>query len=328
MNKSHSQLLHLLNDGCFHSGDELALHLLVTRASISKWVKKINQNLVLIDSVKGKGYRLAANIRLLEKSKIEQALGSELELIISEQSESTNDTVKAQLRQAAQPLVKPILASTEKQTQGRGRRGRQWVSPYAENLYFSAGFELDLSLAELNGLSLVVGIAITKVLESLSYPISLKWPNDVYLNGQKVAGVLVELEGGFDSPCRIVIGIGLNVNMAPCNILTDAIDQEWTSLCQHSGQYEDRSELLVKLYQQLDLELKDFVKQGFKPFIEQWAKYDHFKQQQVRLLMPNKEIEGLVVGVDEQGALILDTNEGEQCFIAGEVSLRKKDVSH
>lgn len=313
-------LINKLADQAFHSGDQLASEFAVTRAAISKWVAHLNQSGIDVLSVKGRGYQLSAQVQPYQLATIERELSQELAIDYQALTGSTNDNVKQTFAQQTE-LQQPILSFCEQQSAGRGRRGRQWISPFAQNLYFSLGIELDMPVSQLSGLSLAVGFSLANSLRELDIPVQLKWPNDLYLDGVKLGGILVELDGAFDSPCRVVIGVGLNTNMQQSK---QQIDQAWTSLAQFAGQTYNRTDLLISLTRNLLADLTLFAQHGLKPWLALWPKLDAFYQQQVSLMMPNKQIDGIEQGIAEDGALLIETKDGLTRFVGGEISVRKR----
>jgi len=212
----------------------------------------------------------------------------------------------------------------EYQSSGRGRRGRQWVSPFGANLYLSMYWRLDAGMAAAMGLSLVVGVAVVEALEKLGvHGIKLKWPNDLYYNDQKLAGILVEMSGQAGGAANLVIGMGLNIAMEAGS---EDIDQPWTSLNKVTdGGVPGRNELAQALIVTLRNALVDYEQSGMVGFVPRWNRLDNFLGRQVRLIIGPREIEGEVMGIDEQGAVILKNENGIQSFIGGEISLRKND---
>ena len=137
----------------------------------------------------------------------------------------------------------PFLVLAERQTAGRGRRGRKWVSPFAENIYYSLVLRIEGGMRQLEGLSLVVGLAVMQALRELGIPgAGLKWPNDVLVGQKKIAGILLELVGDPADVCHVVLGVGINVNMQ----MTDEVDQQWTSMRLESGRAFDRNHLVAQ----------------------------------------------------------------------------------
>ncbi len=192
--KEHSTrlaLIRLLADGQFHSGEQLGSALGMSRAGVAKQIKIIQQWGLDLYSVQGKGYCLAAPIELLDSKRITELVSCpQLELIPV--IDSTNQHLLNQIGQ----LPSGAVCLAEYQQAGRGRRGRQWQSPFGSNLYLSTYWRLEAGVAAAMGLSLVVGVAIAETLQQFGAPdIRVKWPNDLYCHDQKLAGILVEMTG-------------------------------------------------------------------------------------------------------------------------------------
>lgn len=311
------ELLNALADKGFHSGEDLAKRFSISRAAISKWISKLRDAGYDIHSVPGKGYCFAPYVRPLEPSKIAQALLNQAQVILTAETDSTNEDVKRAFR--ANQTQLPILATTEKQTIGRGRRGRVWHSPYAQNIYLSLGLKLDVAISELSGLSIVIGLAVADLLKQQGLPVQLKWPNDIYLEGRKLGGILVELEGAFEPPCNVIIGLGLNVNMPR---QAQEIDQPWQSLSEFQGQVIDRTELVIQLYKQLTVYITQFCEQGMDDFVAKWPTYDLYHHQSVQLISGEQVQTGINMGINHQGGLVMQIGNEAQSFNGGEVSLR------
>ena len=193
-----ANLINLLADDAHHSGEELGEHLGIEELGLQ------------LESVKGKGYCLLGSIELLDAKIIHQHLDAEIKttlrsISIFPEIESTNGYL---LKQAD---IDFHLCLAERQTAGRGRRGRPWISPFARNIYFSLGWRSNSGISALKGLSLLVGCAVIRVLRKigLQKP-GLKWPNDILAAEKKLAGILVEIRGDLAGECELVIGIGLN----------------------------------------------------------------------------------------------------------------------
>ncbi|MGB1091882.1 MAG: biotin--[acetyl-CoA-carboxylase] ligase, partial [Oceanobacter sp.] len=202
-----NQILTLLADGRFHSGDDLGAELGVSRAAVWKHIKKLEELDVPISSVKGKGYRLHDDIELLDPDVIRAQLSHRLDRLDTLLTVDSTNTYL--LEQAADHMGKRFAALAEMQTGGRGRRGRHWVSPFGKNIYLSLLVTLPGEVGQQFGLSLVTAIAVEQALTKQGIDgISLKWPNDVYLNGRKLAGILLEARQSQPGFCQVVIGIG------------------------------------------------------------------------------------------------------------------------
>ena len=211
------------------------------------------------------------------------------------------------------------LYLTEFQYGGRGRRGRNWNSPFARNLAMSLGFGTRRSLPELGGLSLVVGLALADALESLgTQGVRLKWPNDVLVQAEKLSGILIELVQR-DTDVEVVIGVGVNVQLTDEEI--ERIGQPVTDLRRH-GVTESRTELVNCLIMRVKAYLELFEAEGFAPFVSAFNDLHLFHGETCSIIHGSNTVTGVVIGVGEQGELIMQTNTGEQRFHGGEVSLR------
>lgn len=210
----------------------------------------------------------------------------------------------------------------EQQTAGRGRRGRQWISPFGANLYLSCVWEFFDGAAALEGLSLATGVAVAEALDTLGVSgISLKWPNDVLLSESKLAGILLEMTGDPSGRCQVVLGIGVNHRMPPA--LATAIEQKWARL-DDTNPGISRNVLAARIISNVLLMLQSFEEEGFAPFQPRWQALDAFYGRNVVIKTGAADIEGVADGVDRTGGLRLLTPHGLQVMKGGEVSLRLK----
>ncbi len=320
------KLIKILSDGQFHSGVALGKAIGLTRAAVWKHVAQLNDAGLVVESVKGKGYRLVDAIDMLNGEEIRQNLFSESgnrlrDVLVLASVDSTNDHLKKNL--GSLPLGKWDICTAEQQTGGRARRGREWLSPFAQNLYMSLAFKLSGGFASLSGLSLAVGVTIVEVLEEVcGIRSSLKWPNDVLIDQEKLAGILIDVEGEQNGPVALVIGVGINVNMK--QVQKDSISQPWTSLSLASGKYIDRQGLFIAIVGAMLRTIESFENEGFKGFVERWNLYDAFMGKSVVLKGYQEEIYGVYCGVDVNGSLLLDLAGGSRrAYSAGELSLRE-----
>lgn len=322
---SKSTLLSLLANGDFHSGQALADRLGVSRTAVWKQLNGLAAEYELeVESVRGKGYRIPGGIDLLDRGEVMGALTDPARALLGrlEILDTIDSTNSELIRREEQGVAPGLVCTAEQQTAGRGRRGRQWVSPYAGNLYLSVLWEFSQGAASLEGLSLAVGVAVAQTLRERGLSgVQLKWPNDVLHEGMKLGGILIEMQGDVAGPCRVVIGIGLNVVMPAA--AADGIDQAWTDIATVTGgQQPRRSELLGNLLNQLLPLLADFEQRGFASWREQWQELDAFAGAPVTLHGGSTPIGGVARGVDERGALLLETGTGLQTVHGGEISLR------
>jgi len=321
--RSQRQLLQLLSDGEYHSGEALGQVLGMSRMAVWKHINALRETGVELQILRGKGYRLPAAIELLDRERILLAAApatradlASLEILLD--IDSTNNHLRGKALQGA-PGGCVCLA--ERQHGGRGRRGRDWVSPFAANLYFSLLWRIPAGVMALGGLSLVTGIAVVRSLRCFGVESSgLKWPNDILVNQAKLAGILIDVVGESTGPCAVVIGIGVNVGM-PRNAAA-GIDQPWTDLSTLTGNPVPRNRLAACLLDHLLPAIRQFEIQGLEPFMTEWQRYDIVQGHPVDLQLPDGIVSGTACGIDAGGALLVDTATGRRRFTSGEVSVR------
>jgi len=334
------KLIKLLADGQFHSGQSLADELQVSRTAIWKMVGKLKQWQIDVYSVRGKGYKIANGLELLDQHKIEQGIKHNTlffdRLVTFSSVDSTSSYIA---REWCKQSGKSLVCVAEHQIKGRGRKGRQWISPFASNLYFSVGFNLPFGLNALGGLSIAVGICLAKVLNRYtSVGVKLKWPNDLLIERKKLAGILVEASGEQLDNSFINIGIGINWQMSN----KQDIDQDWCNLKhylateeelgkrpaneaaihQHSADKMDRNDLLIQILVALDDCLQRYCREGFNSFAKQWRQYSAFIDQPICIETRQGRVYGKEIGINPNGAIRVMTEHGESIFYSGEVSLK------
>ena len=316
-------ILNLLADGQFHSGEALAQRFKVTRATIWNAIKHAESLGVEVFSVRGRGYKLPQAIELLDEKLVLAAIGEQrawFRLEILNEVASTN-TYLIQQKGAAHATC----AAAHIQTKGKGRRGRTWVSQLGASLTFSLLWRFQCGAAALSGLSLAVGVALIRAFNSLGVNnVQLKWPNDVLVEGKKLAGVLIELQGDLEGPSAAVIGVGVNLNL-PKNVL-ESIDQPAIDLmsAQSINQSKiNQSMLLGVILKHLADVLSGFETHGFVGLRDEWLRCHAYQNKPVKMLLPNGiDVQGVVKSVADDGILLVETPLGLQRFSAGEISLR------
>jgi BirA family biotin operon repressor/biotin-[acetyl-CoA-carboxylase] ligase len=322
---SRSALLPLLADGEFRSGQNLADVMGLSRTAVWKQVNRlVTESGITIETVRGKGYRIPGGIDLLDEVQIRRGLDTRSSALLSGLNilDSVDSTNAEALRWAGQDNASGLVFTAEQQTAGRGRRGRQWVSPYASNLYLSLLWEFTQGAAALEGLSLAVGVGVARALRACDISgVQLKWPNDMLYGGAKLGGILLEMSGDAAGSCRVVIGVGLNVAMPEA--AATGIDQAWTDVRSIAAQPQPRrNQLLAALLNELLPLAADFEQQGFRHWREQWQALDAFSGLPVVLSAGSRQLAGIARGVTERGALQLETASGVQAIYGGEISLR------
>jgi BirA family biotin operon repressor/biotin-[acetyl-CoA-carboxylase] ligase len=314
-------VLRLLEDGEFHSGEALGRSLGVTRGTVSNALAQVEDLGLDVYKVHGRGYRLLTPVQWLTRERILGHLGGQarrFELEIVDETGSTNTDM---LERAMHGARSGSVLVAESQTQGRGRRGRDWHSSPGGALTFSILWRFDQGAGFLSGLSLAVGIALTRVLRKHgATDVMLKWPNDLLWRYLKLAGILIELAGDVMGPTVAVIGIGINLRLPES--VKARVDQPIVDLAK-MGVKAERNLMFAKLLLELGNVLQKFHAEGFLPFREEWDQLHAYRDKMVRVRMPDRsEIEGRVQSVGEDGALLLHTRTGVRKFYGGELSLR------
>lgn len=313
-------LVSLLSDGQVHSGERLAKELGVSRTAVWKQVRRALDEGYEINTVRGRGYRLVTPVDLLDADTILRELAeptrNRIALTVLDEVDSTNTEV---LRQISKGATGVPVAIADSQTKGRGRRGRPWRSPRGENLYLSAGLTFHGGFSVLDGLSLVLGVVVAETLEGLGVSgVRLKWPNDIFLPGGKLGGILVELQGELqEGVVRVIAGVGINVHMSRA----DDVDQPWVSLAQVASQTDwSRNQIASALINALIESAEIFAEKGFGFFQASWQARDMFKGR--HLVAQGGDVVGVGCGVDEQGNYLVEGVSGVVPVRAGEISLR------
>lgn len=315
-------ILELMADGEFHSGEVLGDLLGVSRTAVWKHLQKLEGLGLPLESVRGKGYRLAGGVELLDSSLIESGLSDRARNFLSvlDVHQSVASTNALAMEVATRGGGHGYVCLAEHQTQGRGRRGRQWVSPFGQSIYLSTLVEFDGGAAVLEGLSLAVGVALVRAIEQLGINgVGLKWPNDLMLDGRKLAGVLLEMTGDPAGVCQVVVGVGLNV--AVSEVGSESIDQPWAHLADVLPGVS-RNQLTVSVLNHLLPLLEEFQSKGFSAYRAEWESLHVHTGAMVTISTINNSIEGRVLGVSEKGALRLQVGDSIEEFNGGEVSLR------
>jgi len=321
------RLLEALADGQFHSGQALGRQLRLSRSGVWKQIKALENLGVEVFCVRGRGYRVPGGFDLIEQQQLLEACSAQAQqqLVQIELQRFADSTNLMALRDIA-TAPSGSLYIAEHQSAGRGRRGRQWYSPFAQNLYFSLLWRFDCGAAALEGLSLVVGLSLVEGLEQHGFQgLQLKWPNDLLCQGRKLAGILLEMQGDASAEVNVVIGCGINVAMTSEQGLPEDI-QPWIDLRQLAEQQgfelPSRSELLAAMVSALLANIELFNSQGFDALRERWMSYHAFQDLPVNLHLANREDSGICRGVDQRGALLIEQAGQLTSYHGGEVTLR------
>ena len=266
----------------------------------------------------------STGVALLDWQAICSRLGTEQRLQLKQyrldqQVDSTNDVA---LQQFCQSEDLPAVCFAESQIRGRGRKGRHWVSPESQNIYMSLAWEFELSIDDLQALSLAVGVVVVDVLKTYGVAASLKWPNDIQVKEKKLAGVLIESRIKVRDRVNLVIGIGLNISMH--DVGTADIDQPWTDLVREKNvTYDlDRNKIAGELLSAIMQLCSEYEKTGFMSYRHRWFDYDICTGAEVKVSEAGTVHYGTCLGINDDGALRVMVNGNEKVFYAADVSVR------
>ncbi|MGZ8094676.1 MAG: bifunctional biotin--[acetyl-CoA-carboxylase] ligase/biotin operon repressor BirA [Methylosarcina sp.] len=323
ISEKQKKLLSILADGEFHSGTELADKVGVTRSAVWKQLSFLAELGLQHAAVSGKGYRLEKPLELLDSTLINEFLNEKSRSLISsleihDQIPSTNSYLN-ELSHNNAPTGYVCFA--ERQTAGKGRRGRDWISPYGNNIYVSILWRFQQGPAAISALSLAVGVAAIRALRHYNVPgIGLKWPNDIYCLGKKLGGILIEVSGENQGPCAAVVGLGINLFLTDDE--AEPINQAWTDLSKVTGQHKlNRNHLAGQLINHLFEVLDGFELVGIEKYLNEWRRYDCLMNNAATVFLGNQRYEGVVKGIDDNGLLLMQCADGTvQSFASGELS--------
>jgi len=314
-------LLRRLSDGELHSGESLAAAIGMTRARVSQVLRQAELGGLALERVRGRGYRLIGATPFLDRELIVAALRARAPGMTIEVVDSIDSTNSELLRRSPQRDLHRHLLAAEWQHAGRGRRGRAWSAVAGGSLTFTLGWKFEQPVGFLSALPLAVGVAIARALESSGvHGVGLKWPNDLVHDAAKLGGMLIEIAGDALGPSFVVVGVGINVRLPQS--LREGIGQAVTDLASIAAPV-DRNRLLADIAAELHAVLSRYARDGFVAFRAEWLRRHALHDRLVEVRLPNGGVtHGMVAGVDERGALLLDRDGRRMRFVSGEVSVR------
>ncbi len=315
-----------LADGEFHSGEELAQALGVTRSAIWKAVRVLRRLGVSLNAVRNRGYRMPNAGEPLDPAKIREKITRTVRdrvrsLDVAWLVGSTNTEL---LERENPPNGSCEVFLAEYQTAGRGRRGRAWVAPPGGSICLSLSWTFREVPRDLGSLGLVVGVCTLRALRALGLSnVKLKWPNDLLVEDRKLGGILIELRAESAGPACVVIGIGINVALgAPLLEKIAETGVAPTDLSAAGLANCSRNEVVGVLITQLIEGMLKFEHDGLRPFIEEWREADALRGRMVDVKALDGVSQGVARGIDVHGALMVETLEGLKRFISGDVTVR------
>ena len=324
MTAHDSSVLRILADGEFHSGAGVARALGVSRSTVWNAVRALNAAGLDVYRVKARGYRLARPVSLLDAGDIVRRAdraGTRFVVDVIDVAGSTNTLL---LQRAAAGAPGGTVVVAEWQQQGRGRMQREWHAAIGGAITFSVLWRFSQGAAALAGLSLAVGVALARAMSKLGAAgVQLKWPNDVLWRERKLGGVLIEMQGDALGPSAVVIGIGINVRLS--DTIRERIGRPASDLETACGRAIDRSAAVGLILAELASVLDAFSAGGFAPLREEWMRNHVYDGRRVLITLPDgRSREGVIRGVDDDGALLFDDGSGTRRLHSAEVSVRAR----
>lgn len=317
-----AEILKMLREtDSYVSGQELCNKFGVSRTAVWKAINQLKENGYEIEAVQNKGYHLLSAPDIMDKTELESIHATEwagCEIYYFGSIDSTNTKAK-ELAEEGHPSGTLVVA--DRQTAGKGRRGRSWESPTGIGIFMTLMLKPEINPNNASMLTLVAAMATTRAIRRVTgVPAMIKWPNDIVMNGKKVCGILTEMSAQFDYINHIVIGIGINVHNED---FPEEIAKTASSLYLESGQHIHRASLIEAFLEEFEDVYAEYLKTEDMEGLQK--EYDAMlvnRGRQVRVLDPKEPFEGKAMGITKKGELIVDTWESRKLVSSGEVSVR------
>jgi BirA family biotin operon repressor/biotin-[acetyl-CoA-carboxylase] ligase len=321
-------LLGLLADGQLHSGSELAAELGVTRSAVWKHMRQLESLQLEVVAQAGQGYRLTEPLELLDRQQIFSAYSSDLARNrcgmpnVLWVSDSTSDHL---LQQSAPDSGRAQVCLAEYQSAGRGRRGRQWFAPVGSGICLSVAWTFAASPANLSCLGLATGVGVLRALHKAGVPSAqLKWPNDIVVNGGKLAGILIDVRGEAGGPLQVVAGVGVNyrVNMRTEQAITESGGIKPASLLASGAAVAGRNATAALLAEEISAVMSSYVANGFTSYAEEWNASDCLAGRVIEAQSDGEVLTGTAQGIAEDGRLKLQVDGKLHHLVTGDITIR------
>ncbi len=311
------------NTGNWISGETLSRELSVSRAAISKHVRILKEQGYDIESATKKGYLLKNLSNRVLESEIIDGLDThrfgKKEIVYFSITDSTNTQAK---KLAEEGAPEGTVVITEKQTHGRGRKGRSWLSPDGDGIYMSVILRPDLPPFEAPRITLLTAVALAEALiTETGMSLRIKWPNDILINGKKIAGILTEISSEMDAIDYVVVGLGLNVN-TPHENFTHELKNQSTSVYIETGTVFSRVRLIQAFLHWFEKYYDILLTSGFSSIIKRWRTLADIIGRNIKVDSIGKSYSGEVVDINDDGVLMLKDDKGNiHRIISGDVTL-------
>lgn len=295
------------NPEAYISGEELAETLCVSRTMIWKYIESLRQDGFVVESVTNRGYRLVSAPDLLLQSEVQRGLNTGFigkQMYYFSEIDSTNHKA----RELAPGCPDGTLIIAERQSEGRGRMGKEWYSPHG-GIWLSIILKPDISPEHIYRLTLVAGVSVAETLAGMGIAAQIKWPNDILINEKKVCGILTEVDAEMDAVNFVIVGIGINANIE-LDMLPPLLGIHSTSLKNEVGSDINRVMLVQRLLERFEQDYRLFISGDFDSIIRRWKEHSATLNRQVRIVTRFRTIEGEAVGIDHDGALVVEREDG------------------
>jgi BirA family transcriptional regulator, biotin operon repressor / biotin---[acetyl-CoA-carboxylase] ligase len=316
----------LLSDGQFHSGTALAGSCGVSRNAIWKAIAGLRSFGMNVHAVANRGYRIPNASDLLDATQISTQLPGPVAARLRSgrclwRTASTNLDL---LQQSGGPVGSFDFLTAECQTQGRGRRARTWFAPPCGSICLSISWNFATLPSDASALSLAIGVCVLRALKQADVKgVTLKWPNDLVVNSDKLGGILIELRAEAGGPAYVVIGIGINIALGEVvHRQVEATGTRAADLVMLGVERADRNRITAALIGCAVQGLEQYERDGFNSFAAQWREADALAGKAVVVSTESGTVTGHARGIDIDGALCLQTRDGLQRFVTGDVSVR------
>jgi BirA family biotin operon repressor/biotin-[acetyl-CoA-carboxylase] ligase len=321
------QLLRLLADGQLHSGSELAAELGVSRSAVWKNVRQLEALELEVAAQAGQGYRLTAPLELLDEAQIVNAMNEHARGLcgapeILWTAKSTSDHL---LQKAASSTGIAQACLAEYQSSGRGRRGRQWFAPAGHGICLSVAWSFATSPANLACLGLAVGVGVLRAVRAAGVTnAQLKWPNDIVVDGCKLAGILIDVQGESGGPLYVVAGVGVNyrLNSSTAEAVAANGGIVPAAMTNAAGEVAGRNYTAALLINEICAVLATFAADGFSSLAKEWSGADYLAGRTVNVQLDDAVLAGIARGITDDGRLQLETDGKLQLLVTGDVSVR------
>jgi BirA family biotin operon repressor/biotin-[acetyl-CoA-carboxylase] ligase len=310
------------NEQGYVSGEDIAERLGFTRAAVWHHIDTLKKLGYEFEAVPRLGYRLIREPDRLRPDEIETEFAEKLigrKIYYYDETQSTNDVAEQLARDGA---MEGTIVAAEYQNSGRGRLKRKWLSPKGRNLLFSVILRPHLDPGFVSLMTIMSSVALARAMRQEGVPARIKWPNDVYVDGKKIAGILTEMSSEQDRVKYVVIGIGMNVNMS-ADDFQEEIRPLATSMRLSKGLNLDRMAFFKKVLVELE-DCYHKIRQGLhEAILEEWSRYSFLMGQWIEVVSGQRRLEGVVIGTDARGELLLKLENGfVESIISGDINLK------